>query len=329
MEKIMDNGLLKFLSDANKIAIITHKNPDGDAIGSAMMMYEFIDTYFKDKKKEVFTDYVVLDEEISLVCRNININPNDTDFDSAICLDCGDKSLLGKFEYLFESIDNTICIDHHKSNTMYAKVNMVECLPSNCEYLYKILKNTGLEITKQIGKYACVGIMTDTNALSTNNVDAATYKTVAELCELSVDVYGIRSLFFSGNSLEKYKILACAMRNAEFLLNNKVLFMTLTKEDFEHAGLDENDTVGIINQAFNLKNAYACFLVTPREGVRRVSMRSVEGIDVSKIAESFGGGGHACAAASNTDLSIEEIKENILTHIEKQLNIVKINKDIF
>ena len=315
----MSNQLLDFINKANKIAIFTHKNPDGDALGSALMMYEFLDLYFKDKKKAIFTDFVTLSKEFKVITKGIELNPNDRDFDSAICLDTGDKKLFGVYEPLFDSIKQSICIDHHNSHINYAQINLVECLSSNCEYLYNVLKGTGLEITKKMGKYACVGIMTDTNALSNNNVEAGTYKTVAELAELGVDVYGIRKLFFSGQSIEKYNLVARAMNKVEFLLNNMVMFISLTKKDFKEFGLDENDTVGIINRAFYMKDAYSCFLVTPRDGINHISMRSVEGIDVSKIAESFGGGGHVCAAACNTSLSIKNIKKEIIAQMKKQI----------
>lgn len=325
----MINKLLEFLNNATNIAIITHKNPDGDALGSALMMYEFINTYFKNKKKSVFTDYVTLSDEFKVITKEVVLNPKERDFDGVICVDVGDKQLLGKFESLFDSVTNSICIDHHKSNTYFCKTNIVDCLSSNCEHLYNLLKSTGLEITKEMGKYACVGIMTDTNALSTNSVDAGTYRTVGELADLGVDVYGVRKLFFSGNNLQKYKLVAKAMSKAEFLLDNKVMFINLTKQDFEECELEENDTVGIINQAYNMKDAYACFMVTPRKGVKHVSMRCVEGIDVSKIAESFGGGGHMCAAASNTDLSIDQIRNEILKQMQEQISNFKTLKTNF
>lgn len=323
------NKFLNFINQSKSIAILTHKNPDGDAIGSALMVYEFLDTYFKGKKKAIFTEYETLSDEFKLITKGVELNPEDRDFDSAICVDTGDKYLFGIYEHVFDSAKQSICIDHHKTNTEYANISIVECLSSNSEHLYNILKGTGFAITKQIGKYACVGIMTDTNALANNNVDFNTYKTVAELAILGVDVYSIRKMFFSGNSFEKYKIIARAMSKVEFLLDNKVMFINLTKQDFDECGLHVNDTEGIIGQAFNLKSAYACFLVTPRDGIRRISMRSVDGIDVSKIAESFGGGGHVSAAASNTDLCVEQIKEQILNQIEQQIKNIKPAKDIF
>jgi len=325
----MNNQLIEFLDKSNKIAILTHKNPDGDAFGSALALYEFLNIHFKDKEKAIFTDFVSLDDEFKLITKGIELNPSKRDFDSVICVDVSDKKLLGMYESIFDSVENTLCIDHHASNTGIAKVNIINCISSNCEHLYNVLKSTNLEISKEVGKYLCVGIMTDTNALSNNNVKAGTYRTLAELEDLGVEVYKIRKLFFSGNSLSKYKIIAKAMSKVEFLLDNKIMFINLTKEDFNECGLDENDTIGIINQAFNMKDAYACFLNTPRRGKNHISMRSVEGIDVSKIAESFGGGGHVCAAACDTDLNVEQIKTEIKNHMIVQISNFKTLKTIF
>lgn len=322
----MYKQFIEFLSSAKKIAIITHRNPDGDAFGSALAVREFLNTYFKDKEVSVFTDFATLSEEFKEIVKDIEINPKDRDFDSAICLDAGDKSLFCAYESLFDSIENTICIDHHKSNFAYAKINIVSHVSSNCELLYTVFKGLDYEITKEMGKYLCVGILTDTNALSTNNVTADTYKIVSELDELGVDVYGIRKMFFSGHSIKKYKIIARAMNKVEILCDNKVLLVNLTKQDFEEFGLDENDTVGIINSVNNIKGACACFLITPRKEKNHVSMRSVDGIDVSKIAESLGGGGHACAAACDTELSVDNIKTRILDELSSQMKNFKLNQ---
>lgn len=325
----MNNEFLDFLEKANKIAILTHRNPDGDAFGSALAVYEFLSLHFKDKQKAIYTDYITLSDEFIEITKGIELNPEDRDFDAAICVDLSDKKLLGIYETLFDGIENSLCIDHHKSNNNFCKINIVNCLSSNCEHIYNVLNTTGFEITKKIGNYLCVGIMTDTNGLTTNSVNADTYRTVASLEDLGVNVYDIRQMFFAGNNLEKYKIIAKAMSKVEFLLENKVMFINLMKEDFDNCGLDENDTVGIINQAFYMKDAYACFLVTPRRGKNHVSMRSVDGIDVSVIAESFGGGGHLCASACDTELSVEEIKEKILNLIKVQLIYIKPKKVIF
>lgn len=326
MEKCMYTQFIEFLNKAKKIAIITHRNPDGDALGSALAVREFLITYFKDKKVGVFTDYKSLSEEFKDIVKDLEINPTDRDYDSAICLDSGDKVLFGAYEGLFEGIENTICIDHHKTNYAYAKINIVDHLSSNCELLYNVFKELRFKITKDIGKYLCVGILTDTNGLSTNSVSADTYRVVADLCELGVDVYGIRNMFFSGHSIKKYKIIARAMNKVEFLCEDKVLFVNLTREDFEEFDLDENDTVGIISSVNNIKEVFACFLITPRKDKNHVSMRSVDGIDVSKLAESMGGGGHACAAACDTSVSVQEIKQSIVSAISKQLNSFTLEK---
>lgn len=325
----MKNKLLEFIKKSNKIAIMTHKNPDGDAFGSALAIYEFLDVYFKDKEKVIFTDFVSLGEEFKLITKGAKMNVADIEFDSAICVDISDKKLLGAYEPLFDTINNTFCIDHHKSNNNFCKINLVNCVSSNCEHLFNVFKETGLNITNKMAQYLCVGMTTDTNNFTINSVNAGTYRVIAEMEDLGVDVYGIRKIFFSGNSLEKYKIISLAMNKVEFLLDNKVMFINLIKEDFESCGLDENDTVGIINQAFYMKDAVACFLVSPRKDKLHISMRSVDGIDVSVIAESFGGGGHVCAAASDTNLNVLEIKNSILKQIKNQIRKLKPQKSIF
>lgn len=314
----MVNKIIEAIKKYDSIAIITHKNPDGDALGSAFMLEEFIKLNYS-KTCSVFSEFEAMDGVLKHVCLGKNINKKVKKYDLVFVLDCGDTNLLGKYKTIFLDADYTICIDHHKTNSNYAQLNCVECLSSNCEYLYSILKQANLKIDKNVAKFCLVGILTDTNNLSTNSVTANTYKTVAELNEIGADVYNIRKMFFAGHEVNKFKIISLAMHKAELLEDNTVAIIKLTKKDFFKCGLNENDTVGIINTVFGqIKGLNACFLWTPRNKMWHISMRANDGIDVSVIAESLGGGGHIPAAACNTTLSYNRSKQHILKELKKQ-----------
>ena len=315
----MINQFLEMLNKAKNIAIITHINPDGDAFGSALMMHEFLSINFPNINKSIFAEHTHISDEFKLMLEDIKLNENLYEYDTVITVDCGDTNRFEMFMDIFNSAKQTISIDHHKDNSYFAQLNIVNVMSSNCENLFNIFKQMGFKINKRLCGYCYAGMITDTLAFSVKTITPNTYKVLEEIMEMGVDCYRIRNLFFNGFGKEKYKIIAKTMEKAEFYLNDKVVIVYLDENDFAQCGLDINNTEGIVNQAFSLKTALACFLVSPRKEKLHISMRSKPGIDVSVIANKLGGGGHVCAAAGDSEKGIDEIKKFIITEIEPQI----------
>lgn len=314
----------KFISvikKSKKIAIITHTNPDGDAWGSSLMIYEFLDKNFPKIEKHIFTEYKTLSPEFQLMLKGVSVNPDKNEFDTAIVVDCGDENRFTQYHDIFSKAKNTICFDHHLNNTNFCKLNYNNIVPSNCENLYNYLTSTEYELTLKFFQFCYVGMLTDTNAFTTPSVSADTYKIASEIKAKGVDTNLIYKMFYQGFEKNKYMLLGRSITKAEFWFNNKVVFINLTEKDFKDCNVAEDDTTGIINQAFAMiKGAFACFLVTPRNATKHISMRSIEGIDVSKIACILGGGGHACASATDSALNLTELKTFLKKEIKKQID---------
>ena len=109
------------------------------------------------------------------------------------------------------------------------------------------------------------------------------------------------------------------MQKSEFLVDEKLIFVELTEQDFKEFDVEEEDVHGLISQLFTLKTALGIALVTPRYGLKHVSLRSKQGVDVSIIANSYGGGGHICASAFNSELDSNQIKEDLIKQFGQQI----------
>lgn len=314
----MINKLIKIFEESKKIAILTHINPDGDAYGSSLMIYEFLKENFPDCEKGLFYDTSEISPNFKNMLDGIDYNSSKEDFDTVVSVDCGDKTRFSKFSHIFENAKHTISFDHHPNNPMFAELNFVDIVSSNCENIYNVLKKTKLKLNKQLLKYCYVGMLTDTKNFTINSVSASTHKIVSEIMSEGINTHEIYNCIFDSREKSEFELLTLAMKKTKFFLNNKVMISSLTSKDFKKCGLSEDDTHGLIGELFHVKDCLACFFITPRNGKLHISMRSKQGVDVSIIAKKLGGGGHVCASACETDLKLKKAVEFLLAEIAPQ-----------
>lgn len=318
----MINKFLEILKNSNSVAILTHTNPDGDAFGSSMMLWDLLENNFPNIKKAIFTEFDKLSDEFVSMTKNATLNPNEHQYDVAIAVDCGDLNRFAKYSDVFYNANHTVCFDHHKGNPNYSELNFNNILSSNCENLFNYLYPLNMKLSTNFYKYCYVGILTDTNNLTTPLVSANTYEIVAKIIKAGVNIRAIYSMFFQGNTKNRYKLLGKSIAKAEYWFDGKVIFINITQEDLTKCQVSEDDTSVIINQAFALyKNGYACFVASPRKNKLHISMRCVNGMDISHIARMFGGGGHACASACDTIQHLEEAKIILQNEIKKEIDM--------
>lgn len=316
----MINKFLDYLKNCKSVAIITHVNPDGDAFGSSMMIYEFLSENFPHVKKAIFADLTYLRPEFALMTEGVELNPEANSFEVAIVVDCGDKSRFEKYAQVFDNAKHTICFDHHKNNPNFAELNFNNVIGSNCENIFNHLYPLNMKLSQKFFKFCYVGILTDTNNLTIPMVTSNTYKTVGIIMDHGIDIRPIYKIFFQGNEKNTYSLLGLALSKAEYWFDDQVIFVNLTRQDLDACGVREDETSIIVNQVFSLyKNGLACFVASPRLENTHISMRCVYGMDVAHIAKTLGGGGHTCAAACGVKMPIEEIKNILKEEMAKNI----------
>lgn len=327
----MNKQIDDILKTSKSVAIIGHSNPDGDCFGSISGVYDYVLDKFNTATVHCFSESTKLAEEFKVFVKDLNFNPTPlSSYDTCICVDCADIGRFGKYENIFYSSTKTICIDHHATNLGYADINIITNASSNCENIYYMFKDNNFKArTSTLGKL-CAGMITDTNNLSTDMVAPQTYLAFAEMQKAGVDIFKIRNYFFSGNTLVQFKLLALAMNSARFYNNNTILVMNVSAEQMESVGATHEDFSPIINQAFKSKDALCAMLISPRDQQIHVSFRGKRGLDVSIIAQHFGGGGHKPAAAFTADKFDENDLKYAITELTKQIeNLPKLEEKMF
>ncbi|AOR23283.1 DHH family phosphoesterase [Clostridium taeniosporum] len=313
---------------AKKIGLSFHTSPDGDAIGSTLSLLKALRTIGKDVyiiSRDVIQDnlsFLSLSEEID----GNTVEP-DQCTDLVIVMDCGNV------ERISANLDNyngrIINIDHHLSNEQYGDINYVDCkAAATAEISYLLIKELGIDLTKkcsinlEIGKAIYTSLVTDTGSFRHSNVTKRTHSIASELIELGVDNSKVHSNLFENREFNKIKLMGYVLSNLELLLENKVAVMEIPYYMLEKFDLLTTDTSDIISFGLGIKGVEVAVLLKQSEKGIKCSLRSKNDVDVRKVAEVYGGGGHIKAAgALQKDVDLEEAKKNLLKTIKEEMNL--------
>lgn len=305
----------KIFSEDN-IVVISHVNPDGDAIGSGLALTLGLKKMGKNVRfilQDKYPDSVKFLNEINIV-EQYDEN-NEYKFDLSICVDGATDDRLGKAKELLKD-RFVINIDHHISNTLYGKLNYVEEISSTSELIYKFLKFCEIDIDINMAEALYTGLVNDTGNFSHDNVTEKTFEMAAELKRIGASNSKVVREFFNTKSLPAIKLLGIAMYEMEYNENKKLAYYFMSKETLDKYNGRKEDTEGIVEKLISFKEAeVSLFLREDKIGVIKGSMRSKHDIDVNKIASIFGGGGHRKAAGFTSELPAEEIIKKVLERL--------------
>ncbi|MGN1227780.1 MAG: bifunctional oligoribonuclease/PAP phosphatase NrnA [Christensenellales bacterium] len=284
------------MMDCNKVAVFSHKSPDGDCLGAGMALYYFFNKIGKDV--DLYCDDSIHENFHFLVKDTYNRELLHKNYDLLISVDCADEKRTGKFENFFISHKNTICIDHHITNNNYAKLNCVCADKSSaCELLYDIFDYNHYEIDKDIAISLYTGIVTDTGGFMHNSVNARTHLVASNLINLGIDFDTVHYYLFKKKTYVELMLLEESLKNLQLYNNNKIAITYLTQKNLKKYNANENVFIGTVNMIANLEESeVGVSMVELTDNSFKISLRTKGKVDVSKIAQKFGGGGHKMAA---------------------------------
>lgn len=308
---------LSLISKARYIVIVSHINPDADTISSALSL----SSYFSENKinHKVFNVRTAdIPSRLDFLHRFDKIVQElPKTFDLMISVDCGARSRLG---IPIPKDIPLINFDHHKSNDGFGTVNLVdENKSSTAEVVYDFFKFNGLYITKNTASALYVGIYEDSLAFTSSRCDEGTYEKINFLVKCGADPSLIASLLIRRDSLAKYRILPKIFDSLELHEEGEVASIYALPLWFKQTGAVYHETEVALDMIFSMSIVkIAVYFRIVNEKVR-VSLRSKDNIDVSKIAAIFGGGGHLNAAGCAIDtLDIYKAKELVLKEISEK-----------
>jgi len=337
MNKQDITGIKTLLSQPKKIVIVSHKNPDGDAIGSSLGLYHYLlkgnhkvhvlapNDYPKFLKWIPGNDSILKHDTETKVCNDL-IEAADVIF----TLDFNAFHRTGNMESVLEQSQAIkVMIDHHQAPDGYAKYTYSDIsMSSTCEMIYHFIDMLGDTnvIDADIATCLYVGIMTDTGSFRFRSTTSTTHNIVAKLIEKGANNTDIHNNVYDTNSYERLQLLGCALTNLKVVPKSRTAYITLSQAELQKFDYKKGDTEGVVNYALSLDGIVlaAIFIEDKNEGIIKISLRSKGDFSVNEMSRShFEGGGHTNAAGGKSHLSLSKTVEkfiSILPSYNKALN---------
>lgn len=323
----------QLLTQPKKIAIIPHRSPDGDAMGSTLAMYHFLKKCGHEPvviSPNDFPEFLAWMPASNLV----QVYENNRDQVAKILhqaeliftLDFNALHRTGEMEKALSQLKVPfVMIDHHQSPDSYAEVTYSDTqFGSTCEMVYNFINYLGKKdlLDKTIATCIYTGILTDSGSFRFPKTTGNTHRIVADLIDLGVDNTEIPALLFDNNSYESRQLLGRALNNLVVFPEYKAAYTSLSQAELDKFKYVKGDTEGIVNYGLSIKGIQlaAIFIEHKDENIIKISLRSQGNIDVNQLArEHFNGGGHINAAGGKSSLSMEKTIEKfkkVITQIK-------------
>ena len=333
--KIQDiQAIQLLLATPKKIAIIPHRGPDGDAMGSTLGLYHFLlknnhqPTVIAPNDFPDFLAWLPGSETVKIFEKDTeNCTKILEEAELIFTLDFNAFHCTGEMEHTLARLTAPfIMIDHHQKPDDYAAYTYSDTsFGSTCEMVYNFISFLGKkdDIDKTIATCIYTGILTDSGSFRFPGTTGNTHRIIAELIDLGVENTQIPILLFDNSSYSRLQLLGRALQNMKVLEKHKTSYTSLTQDELDSFDYIKGDTEGIVNYGLSIKGIVftAIFIENKDEKIIKISFRSQGGFDVNQFArDHFNGGGHSNAAGGRSDVSMEET----LKKFEDLVNKLKI-----
>jgi phosphoesterase RecJ-like protein len=318
---------VRHLAKSETALIVSHANPDGDAVSSILALGLGLEQLGKKVTLVNESPIPAVYRFLPSVNRISQANSIEATFDTAVVLDCGDLERIGAAIRLTQSAQTLINIDHHVTNTGFGDFQVVD--PDACataELVYRVLGRLKVKIDSEIATAIYTGILTDTGSFRFSNTNQSAFSICTEMAENGVNPYEVAQHVYGTYSLGRIKLLNLALDSIEISGNGKLSIMTVTQDMLRKTNTHPEDMDGLIHYARRIEDVkVAAMIQEVRNGYDKsnnqhrfhVSLRSDGSIDVAAIAAAYGGGGHSSAAGFGIAAPLNEVKSEIAILAEK------------
>jgi phosphoesterase RecJ-like protein len=312
---------LKAIADAlrqhDRFLVVTHENPDGDALGSLLAVTMALQRLGKDAVMYL-PGKTPLPAEYSFMPLEgvVREPPADSAERVLLAVDCAKEDRIGDAAAISRA-PLVIDIDHHHDNTRFGDLNLIVADASSTgEVLRDVFAELGVELTPELAEPLYIALVTDTGRFQYTNTTPKSFRLAAELVEAGADIHAVFQEVYESVEFAKLKLLARALDRATVLEGGRIVVSHLLRTDFADVGAEEPYSEGIIDYLRAVEGAELAVLIREQLNesahAHKGSLRSsIDELDVSAIARRFGGGGHRQAAGFSTDIALPEIVEQI------------------
>lgn len=291
-----------WLGRQDNFAILTHRRPDGDTLGSGAALCLGLRSLGKQaflvENPEVTPKYAGLVEGLT--------KPRPEAGDTLICVDCASSDMLGSLSYLADRV--ALRIDHHSTADSFTPMELVQPQAAACgETIYALLTELGVTIDKAIANAIYTAVATDTGCFRYANTTADTFYVAAKCAEAGAELFAINQELFITTSLARLQVQSYLINNARFSQEGRVAICPLPLQAERDMGATEDDLENISSFPRSIQGVKIAATIRENpDGLLKLSVRAVPGYDAAAVCAVFGGGGHKGAAGANLRMTMEE-----------------------
>ena len=310
------------IKQAKRVLIMTHMRPDGDAFGSALALSAALD-FFNIPNQVCDESDIPSNLTFMEGVEKVSKTPQGN-FDLVVTVDCSDDQRLGGLSEDFylakrKKID-TVNIDHHISNTRFAKYNFVEECAANCMHMATLIEYMGAPFDKKTAECLLVGLLTDSGNFSHDDVKEKTLLLAAKLVKAGADINRLNYFLFKRQTRARAMLHARTMSGMRFYHEERFAAIIVSKKNMEECGADVGMTEGFVDFPLNVDTVeVAASLLEIKKGQYKISLRSKTYVDVNRLAGCYGGGGHVRAAGCMLFGDLEDVLDRLSYTVSQYL----------
>jgi len=315
----------RFLHRYGRFLVVSHVNPDGDAIGSTLAVGEILRVM---GKQAILVNEGAIHSKFSILAgsdRILNYTELGKEaippFDAVIAVDCADYYRIGAVATCFPENVPLLNIDHHPTNDGYGETALLKPdAAATAEVLYDLVQELGIEPSTELAQCIYAGLMTDTGGFRYSSTTPKVMAIASEMLAKGVNGNELAEELLEKLTYPQILLLQRALSSLTFSADRRIAWMIVTEEDIAAAGARNEDMEGLVNYPRNIEGVEVGLLFKQtRQGELKVSFRSAGKVDVSQVAKHFGGGGHILASGCSVTGELDAVIGQIVREVELAL----------
>lgn len=311
----------ELIESGRSFLVTTHESPDGDAIGSSLALANYLVELGKDVTVHTCDPVPEIYAFLPMAGEVVTTLP-ERDFDVCFVLDVGEFRRAGtQVAAARGRIGAIVNLDHHKTRDEFGLYNLIDPAAASTGILvYRLIREAGREVSLASALCIYVATITDTGSFRYSNANPEAFAVAGEMIAKGVNAWDIASQLYESQPRPRLELLSLALATLAFSECGRFASLTVTLDMYEKTGADAELTDGFINYPRSVRGVeVAIFFRQLSEGAFKVGFRSKGLVDVSRLAEGFGGGGHHNAAGCVVEGGIDEVREKVFSHLRSVL----------
>ncbi|MGD9628431.1 MAG: bifunctional oligoribonuclease/PAP phosphatase NrnA [Pyrinomonadaceae bacterium] len=312
----MLSQVVELIENKQKFGITTHIKPDGDGVGSSLGLCWLLRSLGKQAEVVVRGDIPPAYRSLPGASDIRDVEKIDAEYDAVFVIECSDLERPG-----IAGLDRefTVNIDHHATSEHFGTVNWIDSTASAVgEMIYNLVKAIGGRVTKEIAECVYMALVTDTGSFHFSNTTERTFKVASELIKAGAKPAEISEAVYNNYPWSRIELMRQVISTVRRDASGKVAFLRQTLKMREEAGAVDGDNNGFVNIPLAARDILATvYMREVADNVYRVSLRSKGDINVARVAEQFGGGGHRNAAGLTIEGDWDEKEQELVACVRQ------------